>query len=90
MVDGGEHIQPAEWKTVSNIIQKVSNWFIHEFRLNVIFGFLMAGHGAHFSDGFALRLFLSYFVQICGFKIDYKNAETCRKHWTVSNFASKI
>ena len=23
MVDGGDHIIPAEWKTVSNIIQRV-------------------------------------------------------------------
>jgi len=23
MVDGGDHIVPAEWKTVSNIIQRV-------------------------------------------------------------------
>lgn len=27
MVDGGEHIVAAEWKTVSNIIQRVCTFF---------------------------------------------------------------
>jgi len=43
MVDGGDHIVPAEWKTVSNIIQRVcffAYWWICEFWLDNWYYFL--------------------------------------------------
>jgi len=36
MVDGGDHIFPAEWKTVSNIIQRVCMFCIVLF-VDIIF-----------------------------------------------------
>jgi len=38
MVDGGDHIVPAEWKTVSNIIQRVCNTNIF-FYISVLYIF---------------------------------------------------